>query len=117
MQEYPRICSLVCHRPLGKVRSQRTAEEVQGCRKGISRLAHQQAWQLPFLAADYVLPTTLVWPHRCTPRQHAARLPSTLLAVQTRGKLVRGQRVVLLERLVYPGACREIVHIVVRLVP
>src|SRR4029453_18819430 len=109
MQEYPRICSLVCHRPLGKVRSQRTADEAQGCRKDISRLAHQQALQLPFLAADYVLPTTLVWAHRCTPRQHDARMPSTLLAVQTRGKLVRVQRVVLLERLGYPGACSGVI--------
>src|SRR4029453_5744610 len=102
---------------LGKVRSQRTAEEVQGCRKGISRLAHQQALQLPKTAAAYVLPTTLVWPHRCTPRQHDARMPSTLLAVQTRGKLVWVQRVVLLERLVYPGACSGVIYIVVWLVP
>ena len=40
------------------------------------------------------------------PSSHDSRLPSPLLAVQTRGKLVRVQRVVLLERLVYPGACR-----------
>src|SRR5262245_46653616 len=111
------LTKMVCHRPLGKVRSQRTAEEAQGCCQGISPLAHQQALQLPFLAAAYVLPTTLVWPHRCTPRRHDAHMPSPLLAVQTRGKLVRVQRVVLLERLVYPGAGREIVHIVVWLVP
>jgi hypothetical protein len=97
---------MVCHRPLGKVCSQRPEEETQSYRKGVSRLAHQQALQLPFLAADYVLPTTLVWPHRRTPREHDARMPSTLLAVQTRGKLVWVQCVVLLERLVYPGACR-----------
>src|SRR5262245_14839137 len=97
---------MVCHKTLGKVRSQRTAEETQSYRKSIPRLAHQQALQLPFLAADYVLPTTLVWAHRRTPREHEARMPSTLLAVQTRGKLVRVQGVVLLERLVYPGAGR-----------